>query len=100
MTDDDDGRASYVLAAAQAARFLAAFHARNDEEVQHYLAVLRDSPCGFELTLGGMAELFIGALESLGADALGCGIQAWVDQLALSCGAEADAIVARHQGGE
>jgi hypothetical protein len=101
-TNDDEGRASYVLAAAQATRFLAAFHARNDDEVQHYLTVLRADPRGFELTLGAMAELFLGALEKLDAQgALTCSVQSWVDQLALSCGAEADAIVAKYRrGGE
>lgn len=98
MTDDHDP--SYVLAAAQAARFLGAFHAKNDDEVQHYLAVLRDTPGGFELVLGALAELFLGALESLGADALGCSVQAWVDRLAMSCGAEADQVVAKYQEGE
>jgi hypothetical protein len=48
-----------------------------------------------------MAELYLATLQQL-ADlgALEGGVQVWVDRLALSTGAAADAVVAKHLGNE
>jgi len=93
----DDLRDRYTVAAAMASRWLAAYGAQ-EEGAAGLLAALTCDTGTFALTLGALAEIHLGVLTKLDADGVIDGVQPWLDSVALTLGAAADEVVARHRG--
>jgi hypothetical protein len=88
---------TYTLAASMACRWLAAYHAQDDQAGQ-MLYALRADPRGLALAFGALSDVFINTLKRLDRDGhLEGGTQLWLDRLAMNAGARADEVVARHQ---
>lgn len=95
-TDDD----SYALAAALATRWLAAYHAQDDQATAMLHALTAD-PRGLALAFGALGEMFVSTLTKLERDgALEGSTQVWLDRLALNHGAAADEVVAKYREGD
>jgi hypothetical protein len=92
-TGDGD---TYTLAAAMACKWLAAYHAQ-DDQAGDILRALAVNPRGLALAFAALGEAFLSTLTRLDADgALEGGVQVHLDRLALNCGALADDVVARY----
>jgi|SRR5271163_313852 len=88
----DDG----VLAASFAARWLASYHAQ-DDQARVILQTLDHR--GLAMMTGALGEIFIQTLAKLERDGAlqGGGVQQWLDRLALNTGAAADAVAAKYR---
>ena len=98
MTDKPEDRESYVLGAAMASRFLAAYNAKDPGCADMLQSMFADTR-GAQLAFRALCEVVLNALKKLeDNNALEGSLQCWLDRLAMSIGAEADDVVARYRG--